>query len=238
MNKSESIAKLAEALSKAQGQIKNAVKDSANPYFKSKYADLASVWDACRNELAANGLAVVQIPAMRDGKVCVTTVLMHSSGEWIDGDLELTPVKSDPQGAGSAITYARRYALAGFAGIAPEDDDGNAASGKAAGAAPRLQNVPRIEEDIPLTPTNGNGDHVLPPAEDRITKEQAAKLHMRFRDSLPEDMKPKADAVLHDWLGQRMLVDEHGNPSALAILKTEYANVGKAAVAFAKELAA
>lgn len=195
MNKSESIAKLAEALSKAQGTIKNALKDSSNPYFKSKYADLASVWDACRSELSANGLAVVQVPATKDGQVTVTTLLMHASGEWIEGELALTPVKDDPQGAGSAITYARRYALSGYVGIAPEDDDGNAASGKDP-KKPELQNVKRIEQDIPI---NG-GDHAIPPAEDRISSDQAGKWAQRFRNALPEDMRSKSDVILHSTL--------------------------------------
>src|ERR1051325_4719288 len=101
MTKSESIANLADALSKAQGAMKNAKKDSDNPYFKSKYADLASVSDACRNELTANGLAVVQLPTMRDGKMVLEYVLLHASGEFIGSELEMTPVKSDPQGIGS-----------------------------------------------------------------------------------------------------------------------------------------
>ncbi len=129
MTKSDSIAHLAEALSKAQGAMRNAVKDSDNPFFKSKYADLAAVSDACRAELSANGLAVVQLPMMRDGKMVLEYVLMHSSGEFIASELEMTPVKSDPQGIGSAITYARRYTLGGLSGVATEDDDGNAASG-------------------------------------------------------------------------------------------------------------
>lgn len=133
---SSTIAKLADALSKAQGEMKNAELAAVNPFFakdgkNGKYSDLASVWDACREPLSKHGLAVVQIPRAKNGKVAVATVLMHSSGEWIAGDLELTPSKSDAQGAGSAITYARRYSLGGFAGIAPkDDDDGNAASGK------------------------------------------------------------------------------------------------------------
>ncbi len=129
MTKSESIGKLAEALSKAQGAMRNAVKDSDNPFFKSKYADLAAVTDACRAELSANGLAVVQLPMMREGKMVLEYVLMHASGEYIASELEMTPVKSDPQGIGSAITYARRYTLSGLSGVATEDDDGNAASG-------------------------------------------------------------------------------------------------------------
>lgn len=130
---SETIGKLAEALSKAQAKIKGATKDTANPFFKSKYADLASVWDACRDALTANGLSIVQTMGDGVGGVTVITTLAHSSGEWIRGSLTLKPVKEDPQGVGSAITYARRYALAAMVGVAPEDDDGNAASGHANG---------------------------------------------------------------------------------------------------------
>src|SRR5262245_38614194 len=111
MNRSETIGKLAEALSKAQGTMKNAVKDSDNPFYKSKYADLASVSDACKPHLAANGLAVVQLPTMREGKLVLEYAILHNSGEWIGSEIEMTPVKSDPQGIGSAITYARRYTL-------------------------------------------------------------------------------------------------------------------------------
>lgn len=135
---SESIAKLAEALSKAQGKIKGASKDTANPFFKSKYADLASVWDACREQLSAHGLSVIQTTDNAPEGVCVVTTLAHSSGEWIRGKLTMQPVKNDPQGVGSAITYARRYALAAMVGVAPEDDDGNAASGHNGNAARAL----------------------------------------------------------------------------------------------------
>ncbi len=130
MNKSDSIAALAVALSKAQGEMTTAKKDADNPYFKSKYADLASVWEACRAPLAKYGLSVCQMPEYVDGYVFVQTILMHASGEWISSELRLKPVKDDPQGMGSAITYARRYALSAAVGIAPEDDDGNQASGK------------------------------------------------------------------------------------------------------------
>lgn len=128
--RSESIEKLAAALSKAQAAITFASKDATNPHFKSKYADLASVWDACRGPLTANGLAVTQLPASDGPRVTLTTVLMHESGQWISQELTMTAGANTPQGLGSCITYARRYALAAVAGIAPEDDDGNAASGK------------------------------------------------------------------------------------------------------------
>lgn len=130
MQQSESIADLATALSKAQGQIEGARKDSANPHFKNKYADLASVWEACRAALTANGLSVIQMPgAMEDGRVTMTTQLCHSSGQYVRETLSIPIGRTvDAQGYGSATTYARRYALAAAVGVAPEDDDGNAAS--------------------------------------------------------------------------------------------------------------
>lgn len=133
METSDSIAKLAEALSKAQAVIEGAKKSADNPYFKSKYADLSEVWDACRKPLTDNGLSVVQtaefIPEHPD-MVCIETTLCHSSGEWMRGRLAVKPVKMDPQGVGSCVTYLRRYSLQSIVGIAPEDDDGNAASGQ------------------------------------------------------------------------------------------------------------
>lgn len=125
---SETIGKLSEALAKAQAILEGASMDRKNPHFNSKYADLASVWDACRKPLADNGLAVVQIPQSEGTKLTVTTILSHASGEWIKGSLTMEAAKNTPQAIGSCITYARRYALAAFVGVAPEDDDGNEAS--------------------------------------------------------------------------------------------------------------
>ena len=128
MRRSDNIGALAGALAKAQGQMENATKDKINPHFKSKYADLGSVWDAIREPLAKNGLSVVQLPFNDEaGNVHVTTLLAHESGEWIEATYSLPATKPDAQGYGSAITYMKRYALTGI-GVAPEDDDGNAAS--------------------------------------------------------------------------------------------------------------
>lgn len=127
MEKSESINELAAALAKAQGQIEGAKKDTANPFFKSKYADLSSVWDACRKALSENSLSVVQIPDEAASGVAIETMLLHSSGQWIKGRYTMPVLKNDAQAVGSAITYARRYALAALVGVAPEDDDGNGA---------------------------------------------------------------------------------------------------------------
>ena len=130
MTKSESIKELAAALAKAQGVMKGALKDSANPFFSSRYADLASVVEAIRAAFSANGLSYIQTvePSDKD-EVRVETTLLHSSGEWIScGILSLPVSKIDAQGYGSALTYARRYSLSAAVGVAPEDDDGNAAS--------------------------------------------------------------------------------------------------------------
>jgi hypothetical protein len=129
IEQSESIAGLAAALSKAQGAIEGAVKGKINPAFKSKYADLSSVWEACREHLSANGLSIIQSPGhLADGRMEMTTMLVHASGEWIRGSLTIPLGKVDAQAYGSATTYARRYALAAFVGVAPDDDDGNAAT--------------------------------------------------------------------------------------------------------------
>lgn len=126
---SESLDKLAEALAKAQGKIKPASKDAVNPHFKSKYADLAAVWDVVREPLAANGLSVIQLPSADGAKVTLVTMLLHSSGQWIKSRLTMLAAQNTPQGLGSCITYARRYALSSVLGVAAEiDDDGNAAS--------------------------------------------------------------------------------------------------------------
>lgn len=136
MNKSESIKELATALAKAQGQIEGAKRDSENPHFRSKYADLASVWDACREALSANGLSIVQMPgkpvAIEGGQwlIPITTMLMHESGEWIAEEGGVMAVKADGQAVVAATTYGRRNGVSAFAGVAPEDDDGESAVGR------------------------------------------------------------------------------------------------------------
>ena len=131
MRQSESIANLAKALSIVQGKLTYATKDSANPFFKSKYADLESVWDSCRSLLAENGLAVMQFPGEYfDGTMSLTTVLSHSSGEWISKEMSFPVAKPDAHGCMGILTYMRRGSLAAVIGIVQADDDGNTASNK------------------------------------------------------------------------------------------------------------
>jgi hypothetical protein len=119
---------LAAALHKAQGKIKAALKDSTNPHFRSKYADLSSVVDAVKSPLLECGISFLQGVQDAEGGVAVETMLLHTSGEWISSTLRIPAVKQDAQGYGSAITYGRRYGLQAMCGVPAEDDDGNAAT--------------------------------------------------------------------------------------------------------------
>lgn len=166
VRRSSECGELFGALAKAQGSMKGARKDVANTFFKSTYADLESVWEDCRAPLSSNGLAVVQMPAFDGGRVIVSTVLGHSSGQWIESELSMPINKGDAQGVGSAITYGRRYALAAMVGVAPkgDDDDGNAAVGHANGeqtskAAPK-KNSKVVPSDEQVSVYNKHLDHI------------------------------------------------------------------------------
>jgi len=129
--KSSKIDKLAEALSKAQSEIKGAKKNSVNPFFKSDYADLDTVIKSCLPQLTKNGLSIIQgNDVCNKGSFYVTTMLLHSSGQWVKSKLKMPITKADAQGVGATITYARRFALSSMVGIAQTDDDGNSISTK------------------------------------------------------------------------------------------------------------
>lgn len=121
---SPSLAGIAQALAAAQAELEDAKKDAVNPHFKNKYATLSSVREAITKVFSKHGLSVVQPfePHGPDG-VCIVTLLMHKSGEWIRSKLYIPVSKKDAQGFGSAISYGRRYALAAIANIASDDDD-------------------------------------------------------------------------------------------------------------------
>jgi hypothetical protein len=137
---------IAAAFVKAQKGFAPALKTSSNPFFKSKYADLAACVEAVMDSLHANGIAITQFCYESDTGVIVETAFIHESGEQIScGKLHVPAAKNDPQGYGSALTYARRYSLMAACGIAPEDDDGNAAS------KPKAQSVPKDVWDT-MTP--------------------------------------------------------------------------------------
>lgn len=155
MNKSESIASLAAALAKAQGEMENAGKNSVNPHFKSKYADLAEILNTVRPVLSKHGLAVTQFPAFEAGTAHVETILTHASGEWMSGTCSAPVQKSDPQGVGSALTYLRRYSLAAVCGLAQEDDDANSAL------------KPKGQQQLPATPQQAPRPQTQAPPQSR-----------------------------------------------------------------------
>jgi hypothetical protein len=148
---SDSIGNLALALAKAQGEMGAAAKDASNPHFRSKYADLSSIMDACREPLSKHGLAVTQLPGRGDdGSVQLTTILMHESGEHLGSTISSRPAQENPQVVGSILTYLRRYALASVVGVVSDDDDGEAASAPARQqrAAPREEPPARFTETV------------------------------------------------------------------------------------------
>lgn len=183
--------KLALALAKAQGQMANAAKDTKNPFFGSKYADLASVWDACRKPLSDNELCVVQLPVGADAQhVAIETQLHHSSGESITSIVVVPitatgkdgkPVAVNAQHVGSAMTYARRYGLSAMVGIAPEDDDGNSASGR--GNTPPQQPQQRTAPTSPPPVRDSVATVVADYAPDGAPTSERAKLDVAIAEA-------------------------------------------------------
>ena len=163
MMHSDSIDQIAGALARAQGEMKAATKDAANPHLNSKYATLAAVVEAIRDPLAKNGLSVVQ-PIMEtdDGPVLVT-MLLHESGQWLSSELKIRVGEGNRgitqvQALGSAITYTRRYALSAMLAIPVDDDDGASADGQAQQRKPQPKQSGKPESK----PANGNGNGTPP----------------------------------------------------------------------------
>lgn len=175
MNKSESITKIAPALLKAQKGIKAALKDSTNPHFKSKYADLSSVIDAVKESLNGQGITFLQGVEDAENGVAVETMLLHESGEWLSSTIKIPASKQDAQGYGSAMTYARRYGLQAMCGVPAEDDDGNAA----------VKTVPQSAK------SQSQADW------DTLTPEQQAELQTVADCVMAEHNQKGADAALH-----------------------------------------
>ena len=219
MKHSEQIDKLSEALAKAQGKIIPAEFDKSNPHFKSRYASLASIMNACRLALSSNGLAVVQSCGVDEaGRMTVTTMLSHESGQWVSGTLTMKSVQESPQGHGSTLTYLRRYSLAAMVGVvADDDDDGQAGSTKptqtyperAAAAAPKppakpavkLTSADQLREITTLAEQIGHSDRAkiltsvcsiigrdIASARD-LTFDEAAKVIESYKSVIPEVKK-------------------------------------------------
>ena len=147
MKKSETITKIASALNKAQGEMSNAIKDVNNPFFKSMYADLNAIREACMPALNKNGITLLQPTVNIDGRNYVETILLHESGEWLSSETEILFSKqNDAQAQGSGITYARRYGMQSFVNIGADDDDGNGATQQG------KKETPKEEAKAPIKP--------------------------------------------------------------------------------------
>ena len=158
---SEQTNDLVSALVKASADIKTAKKDAENPFFKSKYSDLPSIVDACKSALLKNNLVVTQSTTLVNGVTALVTTLHHTSGQWIRGYYPVTAVKADPQAMGSAITYARRYALSAIVGVVSEDDDdGESAMGRSVYSSPKRNGIEYIEPTNRVT-TQGNSEEPI-----------------------------------------------------------------------------
>lgn len=188
--KSEQINELASALNKAQAELQSAKKDANNPFFKSKYADLTSVWEAARPVLAKNGLSVAQTV----GLTGLTTILMHSSGQYIEDTMPIVVAKqNDPQALGSAITYARRYALAAIVGVVADDDDGNAAAAKPAAVNSEVFSVNHTQKLITAV-----GDRLNALDPDKKSK-AFEKLTTALTGKPLSDLNHETDRLLKSW---------------------------------------
>ena len=158
MQMSEQINEIATALAKAQAELKAASKDAENPHFKSKYADIASIIEALK-PLSKHGLAFAQFPETAEEGIIVSTLLMHTSGQWLRTDVPIPVSKADAQGYGSAITYGRRYGLQALCGLAADDDDGNAAAGAATGGAVKRKYIEPPKRTAPPKEAEVLSDH-------------------------------------------------------------------------------
>lgn len=180
---SENIDALASALAKAQSEMGSVHKDAANPYFRSSYSSLANVWETVKPSLTKNGLSIVQLPSSDERGYFVQTQLMHSSGQWIRSSTYMKPAKEDPQGIGSLISYARRYALMAMVMACPDDDDGEAAMG-------RNNNAPQkpVESPKPVQKVEPAKPAEKPATEAPKAKETASKFNGENHQALFQEL--------------------------------------------------
>lgn len=212
MHQSESIGALGAALSKAQAIMEGAKVDASNPFFKSKYADLSSVWRACQGPLTENGLSITQTMDYDGERIMLITTLIHSSGEWMKGKLPVMASKLDSQAVGSAITYARRYALAAMVGICPYDDDAESAMKESRKPSPKKESSQKAKYvQNKEEPTTNN----LPSSKELVA---ALRQNIKLKDSglleeyfgyCEERVNKPMTAVVDIWLANPEPFKEH-----------------------------
>lgn len=188
---SEQINELATALCKAQAEIEGAITDSANPYFKSKYADLHTCWKSCRDQLTKNGLCIVQTSDYEGDKSFLITTLMHKSGQWIKGKMLIPQVKPGPQELGSCMSYCRRYSLSAMVGLSQYDDDGEDAMKEARAPKPKQEIKPEADKTKLHKAICATGDMVTIEQLDIFLK------HISDKYSKPNDPYKIEDVINH-----------------------------------------
>jgi hypothetical protein len=216
------------ALSKAQSEMSGATKDSTNPFFKSNYADLESVWTSIRGPLTKNGLSIIQITTIgENGRLELITTLGHSSGQSIFGTYPIISKDNSPQALGSAISYARRYTLAAMVGVVQVDDDGNMAT-KGTEATKQERYSPKVVEPNTLPNSAFNSTKPAPSGDLKVTGPSEAQLkrlyalkrsanwsddevktYMREKFSIEhsKDMSVEQYKILTDCLAKNMTYD-------------------------------
>ena len=202
MNKSGTISELAKALSSFQGKMTAVKKDATNPFYKSKYATLDTIWETIRKPLSENGLSVAQTMNLTsDSKSVLETTLYHTSGEWIGGTQLVNPVKDDPQSLGSAISYARRYSISALLGIvADEDDDANVAT---------KPDKPKAEAKSPEKPVSTVGE-TPQKSEPSISAAQTKKIYASVKEKgiTPDQAKAYLKQVFKKMSTKELTISE------------------------------
>ncbi len=193
---SDQINEIAEAIAKAQAELENVERGGTNPHFRSRYAQLGAVLDEVRPKFAKHGVAILQHAVNGAGStVGIVTRLAHSSGQWIESSLYVAPTKFDAQGAGSVISYLRRYALMAVAGIGPDDDDGEAAVGRPQGQTPNGATRIATTPPSPVAPANVSPPAIGPKV-DEVPETTAARQRIRMLiDKYDHLIKSATDAA-------------------------------------------
>jgi ERF superfamily len=203
------VTKLLPALLAARAAFAPVLKTARNPHFNSRYADLASVLDACEPALAAQGLGVVQIPYWRDGAMLLVTTLAHTSGERLSGEYPILTDYAKPQQIGAALTYARRYSYLAIVGVAPEDDDGEAASGRGQ-AQPAAREYRRLDTSAPAAaPVGAAAGHGAAPANGHQNGHRGGDRGGAAPAQRSTPDTPKPGKALYEWLQQMGEQYEH-----------------------------
>jgi hypothetical protein len=206
---STELAELAAALIEVQKEVPKIPKTSDNPFFKSKYADLADVKTLADPIITKHGLAVTQWPSSNDRGDTLVTILLHNSGQFINAEMQLHLTKDDAQGQGSALTYARRYAyMASLGLVADADDDGNRASqsqSTGAGSKPKPKTTKKANPEtgeLEHNMTKAMLDKIAGPDRQKFMDE-AEKKHKIKIGAVPESKRADVEKMIDDWSAGR-----------------------------------